>query len=84
MLGAKVDAMMRFKDGPDRTEMPQGTADKVMHAIFRIGDIGDHGVRRPLQGQAGFPGLLAVDQAPDNAEAERYSRRCRAARCRCR
>ena len=28
-LGAKVEAIMRFKDGPDCMEMPQGTGDKV-------------------------------------------------------
>ena len=37
-LGAKVEAIMRFKDGPDCMEMPKGTDDKVLHACFRIGD----------------------------------------------
>ena len=37
-LGAEVEALMRFKEGPDCMEMPQGTGDKVLHSCFRIGD----------------------------------------------
>jgi len=38
-LGAKVKALMRFKDSPDPTMVPSGHAgDKVMHAVFSIGD----------------------------------------------
>ena len=37
-LGAEVTMLMRFKDSPDRTMVPAGAEDKVMHMSFRIGD----------------------------------------------
>jgi PhnB protein len=36
-LGAKIDAMMRFKESPDPNSCGAGAADKIMHASFRIG-----------------------------------------------
>ena len=58
-LGAKVEAIMRFKDGPDCMEMPQGTGGQGAACLFPHRRVDDHGVRRLLQGQAGLPGLLA-------------------------
>ena len=37
-LGAEVTMLMRFKDSPDRTMVPPGAEDKVMHMSFRIGE----------------------------------------------
>ena len=42
-----------------------------MHAAFSIGDTDGDGLRRPLPGQAELPGLLAVAQCRDEAEADR-------------
>jgi PhnB protein len=40
-LGAKVEAVIRYKDSPeppDPAKVPPGAANNVMHASFRIGD----------------------------------------------
>ena len=70
-LGAKVDAMMRFKDGPDCTEMPQGTADKVLHASFRIGDSSIMASDGYCKGKPDFQGFSLTITAPDKKEADR-------------
>lgn len=40
-VGAKVEALMRFKESPEPPPpgmVPPGSENKVMHALFRIGD----------------------------------------------
>lgn len=40
-VGAKVEALMRFKESPETPPpgmVPPGSENKVMHALFRIGD----------------------------------------------
>jgi PAS domain S-box-containing protein len=37
-VGAEVKMLMRFKDSPDQSMITPGTANKVMHMSFRIGD----------------------------------------------
>ena len=37
-LGAKVEALIRYKDNPDPQYNPPNSDDKVMHACVRIGD----------------------------------------------
>ena len=40
-VGAKVEMLMRFKDSPEKAapdKVPPGSADKVMHCAFRVGD----------------------------------------------
>ncbi len=37
-LGAKVDMLMRLKDGPDQSMCKPGDENKVMHASLTIGD----------------------------------------------
>jgi PhnB protein len=36
-VGAKVTALMRFKDCPSQAQNPPGSAEKVMHCNFSIG-----------------------------------------------
>lgn len=38
VLGAEVGMLMRYKECPEASEMPPGSADKVMHSSVRIGD----------------------------------------------
>lgn len=38
VLGAKVEALLRFKDNPEPAANPPTAADKVMHCNFRVGD----------------------------------------------
>ena len=70
-LGAKVEAIMRFKDGPDCMEMPAGTADKVLHSCFRIGDSTIMASDGYCKGNPDFQGFSLTTQAPDKAEADR-------------
>ena len=35
-LGAQVDTLMRFKEGPSHSSVPAGSGEKVMRAAFRI------------------------------------------------
>ena len=37
-LGAKVDAVIRYKENPEPKYNPPNSDEKVMHALFRIGD----------------------------------------------
>lgn len=40
-VGAKVEALMRFKESPEPPPpgmVPPGSENKVMHALFRVGD----------------------------------------------
>jgi len=59
-LGAKVEAIMRFKDGPDCMEMPQGTGDSTIMASDGY-----------CKGKPDFQGFSLTLQAPDKAEADR-------------
>ncbi len=70
-LGAKVEAIMRFKDGPDCMEMPKGTDDKVLHASFRIGDSTIMASDGHCKGKPDFQGFSLTIEAPDKAEADR-------------
>lgn len=70
-LGAKVEAIMRFKDGPDCMEMPKGTDDKVLHASFRIGDSMIMASDGHCKGKPDFQGFSLTIEAPDKAEADR-------------
>ena len=71
VLGAKVEAIMRFKDGPDCMEMPQGTSDKVLHACFRIGESTIMASDGYCKGKPDFQGFSLTIQASDKAEADR-------------
>lgn len=37
-LGAKVEMMMRFGDSPDKSCVAPGTAEKIMHVSFLVGE----------------------------------------------
>ena len=62
---------MRFKDGPDCMEMPQGTSDKVLHACFRIGESTIMASDGYCKGKPDFQGFSLTIQAPDKSEADR-------------
>jgi PhnB protein len=70
-LGAKVEALMRFKDGPDCMEMPAGTGEKVMHACIRIGDSQIMASDGYCKGKPDFQGFSLTLEAQDKAEADR-------------
>lgn len=78
-LGAEVTMLMRFKDAPpsdqppteDCPGPPAGSADKVMHASFRIGDATLMASDGNCQGKPRFEGISLSLSLADDAEAER-------------
>lgn len=70
-LGAETTMLMRFKDAPSPEAMPPGSADKVMHAALRIGDVTVLASDGRCQGQPNFQGFALSLNAADAAEAER-------------
>ena len=70
-LGAEVTFLMRFKECPEKSSIPPGAADKVMHASLRIGDTTVMASDGDCQGRANFQGISLSLTASDEAEAER-------------
>ena len=69
-LGAEVTFLMRFKECPEKSSIPPGAADKVMHASLRIGDTTVMASDGECQGRANS-GYFPVAHRADEAEAER-------------
>jgi PhnB protein len=70
-LGAQVEMMMRFKESPDPEMCPPGSADKVMHAAFRIGDATVMASDGRCEGKPKFEGFSLTISAASDAEAEK-------------
>lgn len=75
-LGADVTMLLRFRDGPTASSqgcatLPPDTADKVMHAEFRIGDTSLMASDCFCNGKPDFQGVSISLTAPDDAAAER-------------
>ena len=73
-LGAKVEMMMRFKEGPDPMPpgmVPPGSETKIMHSSFRIGDTAVMASDGRAQGKPKFEGFALSITAKNDAEAER-------------
>ena len=68
VLGAEIEALMRFKEAPQQETVPPGAADKVMHASVKIGDshlMASDGLNDPTQKISGFSlsiGVPGVDE----------------------
>jgi PhnB protein len=70
-LGAKVTALLRFKDSPDPGMCAPGAGGKVMHASLRIGDSMVMASDGRCQGKPSFEGFSLLLTVPDQAEADR-------------
>jgi PhnB protein len=70
-LGAEVEMLMRFKDSPDPTACPEGAADKVMHASFRIGETVMMASDGRNTGKPNFQGFSLSLTAANVEEADR-------------
>ena len=70
-LGAKVDALMRFKEAPDQSMVSPDNREKVMHSAFHIGDTQVLASDGRCMGKPNFQGFSLTITAKDNAEAER-------------
>ena len=69
-LGAKVEAVIRYKENPEPKYNPPNSDDKVMHALFRIGDTKIMASDGNCQGKPSFQGFSLTINAANAAEAE--------------
>jgi PhnB protein len=69
-LGAKVDALIRYKENPEPKYNPPNSDNKVMHALFRIGETKVMASDGNCAGKASFQGFALTINAASSAEAE--------------
>jgi len=70
-LGAELRMMMRFKESPEPTEMPECFHDKIMHASLQIGDSVLMASDGRCEGPQAFEGFSISVVLPDEEQAER-------------
>ncbi len=72
-LGAKVDMVMRFKDGPPemQSQMSPESKDKIMHAAFHVGETQILVSDGRCTGKPNFSGISLTLNATDSGEAEK-------------
>ena len=70
-IGAKVEALMRWKDSPDKSMATPNNADKVMHSAIRIGDTTVLASDGRNTGNPNFQGFALTINAKDEAEADK-------------
>lgn len=70
-LGAKVEAVIRYKENPDPKHNPPNSGDKVMHCNFRIGDTQVMASDGNCSGKPNFQGFSLTFNAKDEADAKR-------------
>jgi PhnB protein len=72
-LGATVENLLRFKDGPEPNSgmVPPGSDNKIMHASFRVGDSRVNCSDGSCLGKPNFQGFSLVIEVKTDAEAER-------------
>jgi len=70
-LGAEVEMLMRFKESPDQSMITPGSAEKVMHSQFRIGDTVLMASDGQCRAQSSFQGFTLALSVGDDAEAKR-------------
>ena len=75
-LGATVEMMMRFRDNPETPKAGEpgcgaGSADKVMHSCFRIGQASVMASDGMCSGKPAFSGFSLSVEATDEKDAKR-------------
>ncbi len=70
-LGAKVEAIIRYKENPEPKYNPPNSDNKVMHALFRIGDTKVMASDGNCAGKPSFQGFALTINAASPAEAEK-------------
>jgi PhnB protein len=70
-LGAEVLMQMRYKENPNPEMNPPGSADRVMHAAFKVGDTTVLASDGRCQGNPKFDGFALSLTVPDAAAADR-------------
>ena len=69
-LGARVEALMRYKDNPEPKYNPPNSDEKVMHCNFRIGDTQIMASDGNCAGKPSFQGFSLTINAASPTEAE--------------
>jgi len=71
-IGAEITSLMRWKESPDKgMKGPPGCEEKIMNAVFRIGEtelMADDGMG---EAPAQFKGMTLAIEVTDDAEAKR-------------
>lgn len=70
-LGAKVVAVMRYKENPQPQHNPPGSDEKVMHSLLRFGASGVMISDGKCAGHPAFQGFALALEASDEADAKR-------------
>jgi PhnB protein len=70
-LGAKVNALMRFGEGPDQSMVKPENKNKVMHSEFQVGETHIMASDGYCQGAPSFQGFSLAITVPNDAEAKR-------------
>lgn len=73
-LGAQVQMMMRYKEGPQPAQCPDGSTppgDKIMHSAFSVGDSLVMASDGLCSGKPSFSGFSLSYPAKDEADARR-------------
>jgi len=68
-LGAKVNALMRFSEAPDQSQIKPESKNKVMHAAFQIGETEILASDGYCLGAPAFQGFALTINAANSAEA---------------
>jgi len=69
-LGAEVVFLQRFRDAPDPSMAPEGAANKIMHATFRIGEDNLMASDGQCSGRTSFEGFSMSISVDSMAEAQ--------------
>ena len=71
-IGAEVTMLMKFKESPDKSQIPPGADDKVMHAVFKVGDTPIMISDGMNNGAPKFDGFALSVSANDAPQAQKY------------
>ena len=71
-LGAEVTALMRFKESPEPSMTPPGSAEKIMHMSMRIGESTVLASDGMCAGEVNFQGVSMALLASSDSEAKRW------------
>jgi len=70
-LGAKVTALMRFKEMPDPAAITPGSENKVMHSEFLVGETKIMASDGNCKGKPSFQGFSLTIQCSNDDEAKK-------------
>jgi PhnB protein len=70
-IGAKVNAVMRWKEAPDQSMITPGQENKVMHSEFQVGETAILASDGRCMGKPSFQGFALTITADNDADAKR-------------